>query len=455
LALLAATAIVLPGQAFGAATAVPKPGADSGASFDSYPQGRGPRDKDNRAGVAAPSARQLAAANRIDRGVQWNALGTPHAIGPVQGALATGLAADPQTAARQYLAQSSDLFGLDEKAVAGLEVVLVQPMGSGTVVQLRQRFGDLVAGYDGLVSILVSGGSVLRVSSSLSRDTRAAQAPTISADEAFDAAVRDAGLTAEQVTGSDRRLVAVPTPVDGPRAAYAVTLIAPDGAAPTAFTTYVDARTGDVLVREDNVDFDSDNPTWAVFPATPPQSIPPGTDPRQIWCLNPAPGCLRTVSDPVTGQAYDFDVAAGAPTFTSRGNSANSVVNWGAGNPPSNATVSPNRDYRYPFTDQWHQNRCDPAAFTSTQRNDADAATGRTTSGSPRRRGTCRRSTSVRPASAATPSRAGRRRTRSAAAATTPTRARRATACRRPRTCSCGSRSPAARTRRASTATTT
>jgi extracellular elastinolytic metalloproteinase len=362
-------ALVLQSPAGGAATGAQKADAGTG-SFDSYAEGHGPRDKDNRAGMAAPSANQIAAANQVDPGVRWNALGTPHALGPVKGALATGLDADPQTAARQYLARSGDLFGLDEQAVAGLETLLVHPMGKGTVVQLRQRFGDLEAGYDGLVSILVSDGSVLHVSSSLSRDTRAPEPPTISAADAVDVAVRDAGLQASQIAGSDSRLVAVPTPADGPRAAHAVTLTSldgPDGTAPTAFTTYVDARAGEVLVREDLVDFDSDNPQWAVFPSTPP-------GPRQIWCFAPAPECSRTMVDPATGQAYDVDIATGTPTFTSRGNSANTVVNWGAGTPPANATVSPTRDYIYPFTDQWREARCDPAVFASPQRNDADAA---------------------------------------------------------------------------------
>jgi extracellular elastinolytic metalloproteinase len=321
------------------------------------------RDKDNRRGAVAPSATQRAAASRIPARVDWNALGTPHALGPVPGALATGLAADAETAARQYLARNVDLFGLDDKAVAGMDVMLVQPLGAGTVVQLRQRFGDLEAGYDGLVSVLVSAGTVVHVSSSLSRDTSAPQPPTISAADAMDAAARDAGLKPGQAT---TRLVAVPTPEQGPRAAYEVTL-------DSEVTSYIDARTGDVLVREDLVDLDADNPEWAVFPATPqPATGPPG--PRQIWCFTLAPGCDRAVSDPATGRAYDVDLATGLPTFTSRGNSANSFVNWGAGTPPFNATPSPTRDYTYPFTDLWHEARCNPTAFTAAQRNDADPA---------------------------------------------------------------------------------
>ncbi|MBM0260993.1 M36 family metallopeptidase, partial [Micromonospora sp. 4G55] len=170
------------------------------------------------------------------------------------------------------------------------------------------------------------------------------------------------------------RPVAVPTPLDGTRAAYEVTLIGADSDHPAAFTTYVDGITGAVLVREDLVDFDSDNPSWAVYPATPPQDLAPGQDPRVRWCADPAPGCAAAFRDPATGNAWDVDKATGTPTGTSRGNSANTVISWGAGSPLLPATASPDRRYEYPFTDQWHQARCNPAVFTSAQRNDADAA---------------------------------------------------------------------------------
>ncbi|MBX6358266.1 MAG: M36 family metallopeptidase, partial [Micromonosporaceae bacterium] len=191
--------------------------------------------------------------------------------------------------------------------------------------------------------------------------------------DAVAAALADAGLTADQVEPADVREVAVPTPQDGPRAAYQVSLFARDAADATAYTSYVDARTGEVLVREDLVDFDSDNPTWAVFPATPPAIIPPGADPRVIWCLENTPGCVRTVRDAASGQAWDLDLTTGTSTLTSSGNSANDVVNWGQV-PAFPATTSPDRNYTYPFTDQWQQARCNPEVFTSLQRNDADAA---------------------------------------------------------------------------------
>ncbi len=38
----------------------------------------------------------------------------------------------------------------------------------------------------------------------------------------------------------------------------------------TRVLSYLDGLTGAVLVRKDQVDYDSDNPKWAVFPASPP-----------------------------------------------------------------------------------------------------------------------------------------------------------------------------------------
>jgi hypothetical protein len=371
--LLAAAALAagLTAVAPAASAAPPRPPAPD-TNSDALGDGHGPRNEDNRGGAVAPNDRQRSLASGLGA-VAWNAFGTPRTLGPAP-ALATGLSADPETAARAYLVNNHDLFGFDASTVAAMDTLLVQPIGDASVVLLRQRFGDLPAGHDGMVSILVGGGSVIRVSSSLSRDTSAPAPATLSAADAIQAALREAGLKADQVQTPDAREVAVPTPADGPQAAYAVTLISTNAADPTAYTTYVDARTGAVLVREDLVNFDSDDPTWAVFPATAPSVIRPGTDPRVHWCLSPAPGCVKTVRDPVSGQAWDVDLTTGASTLTSTGNSTNDVVRWGGTSTPANATPSPDRQYTYPFTDQWHAAKCDPAGFTSAQRNDADAA---------------------------------------------------------------------------------
>ncbi|MGE5830915.1 MAG: hypothetical protein ACM30G_21505 [Micromonosporaceae bacterium] len=147
--------------------------------------GHAPRDKDNRSGAAAPTALQVTAAKRFGS-VRWNSLGTPNALGA---STTTGLATDPVAAARQFLAGNGDLFGLDDAAVASMETLAVRPIGSASVVLLRQRFGDLPAGYDGLVALLVRGDTVIRVTSSLSRDTHAPEPATLSVDDAVAAAL--------------------------------------------------------------------------------------------------------------------------------------------------------------------------------------------------------------------------------------------------------------------------
>ncbi|MEH1029096.1 M36 family metallopeptidase [Micromonospora profundi] len=375
IAVLATTATAAALLPTGASTAAPTSAAPSAQrSSGPFAEGHQSADVDNRAGTAAPDARQRGLARAADPDVRWNKLGTPQALGPGRAPLATGLPSDPEAAARAYLAANRDLFGMDAATVADLERVLVRPIGTGAVVTLRQRFGDLPAGPDGLVTLAVSAGSVLSVSSSLARDTSAPAPATRSADQAYAAALADAKLTADAVASHTVREVAVPTPLEGPRAAYEVTIVGADADHPAAFTSYVDGITGQVLVREDLVDYDSDNPSWAVFPATPPRDLGPGQDPRVRWCGDPAPGCQSAFRDPATGQPWDVDAATGTPTFTSRGNSANTVLSWGAGTPVVPAPTSPDRRYEYPFTDQWHQAKCNPEVFTSAQRNDADAS---------------------------------------------------------------------------------
>ena len=334
----------------------------------------GPADVDHRTGSMRPTAAQASAAAKVGTRIRWNAFGTPATLGPAT--LATGLSKDPVAAAKEYLARNSALFGLDAKAVAALSTVAVSPLGPGAVVLLQQRFGLLPAGNDGLVAVAVTGGKVVRVTSTLSRLTGAPAPATLTADQAVARAMADAKIPAGTPASRSVREVAVPT-AQGPRAAYEVSLVAPDPDRPLAYLSYVDGITGGVLVREDQVDFDSDNPKWAVFPATPPPAdTSAGTDTRVTWCLTPTAGCVKAVSDPLTGAAWDTDLATGQPTFTSRGNSANDVLNLGAGTPATNSTPRPDRNYnQYPFTDQWHVARCDPATFASAERNDADAAT--------------------------------------------------------------------------------
>ena len=131
----------------------------------------GPVDVDNRTGSIRPTARQATAAAKVGTRIRWNAFGTPATLGPAT--LATGLSKDPVTAAKEYLARNTALFGLDAKAVDALSTVAVSPLGTAAVVLLQQKFGSLPAGNDGLVAVAVTGGKVVRVTSRLSRMTNA------------------------------------------------------------------------------------------------------------------------------------------------------------------------------------------------------------------------------------------------------------------------------------------
>ncbi|MEV0431425.1 M36 family metallopeptidase [Micromonospora sp. NPDC050495] len=344
------------------------PGQLPGDSHDS-------KARDNRTVRTAPTGRQRDRAAALGARVRWTDFGTPASLTPTDRPLATGLSADPAAAARAYVAANRELLGLTEAGAAALEQLTVAPMGEGATVLFRQRFGDLPAAVDGVLAVGVRDGAVWHVSSSLARDGAAPAPATLSAEQAQRVATVDAGLT--DPTFLRTTLVAVPTADRGARAAYEVVLGARlTGAEPAAYSTYVDARDGTVLVREDLVDHDADNPSWEVFPNSP-RVDKSSTDTRVRWCAAPAAGCAEVVGVPGS-PAWDVDPATGASTATTRGNNAIAVQNWFSNDPFSvgtePATPRPDRNYAYPWTNQWYEQRCSPDTFTSPRANDIDAA---------------------------------------------------------------------------------
>lgn len=331
-------------------------------------------DKDARGGALAPTTRQKSAARGVT--VRWNRFGAPASV-TGDGPLAEGLPGGPEKVARAYLAGNRDLFGLDAAEVDALEKVAVNPIGDGAAVLLRQRFGDLPAGHDGLAAVGVRGDEVVSVTSTLARGGGAPPAATLSEKDAVAAAGRDAGISAAGDAARRVRLVAVPT-ADGVRSAYQVTLIDASGGEPKAVTSHVDARTGKVLVRENLVDHAGDDPRWSAFPATPPGDYS-SRDTRRTWCFEPAPGCRLVVGgDPSTGLPWDADPVTGESTGTSLGNAARTYENRASDDPFSVGTRTnaprPDRVYAYRFTDQWHRSKCDPATLDSPQEADLEAA---------------------------------------------------------------------------------
>ncbi|MFR9777770.1 M36 family metallopeptidase [Micromonospora sp. MS34] len=333
------------------------------------------KTRDNRQGRIAPTERQRDRAAALGARVRWTDFGTPAALTSTGRPLAAGLPSDPAAAARAYVAANRDLLGLTVDGAAALEQLTVAPMGDGATVLFRQRFGDLPAAVDGILAVGVRDGAAWYVSSSLARDGGAPAPATITAEQARRAAAADAGLTDPTVLRTS--LVAVPTADRGPRAAYEVVLgVDVSGADPAAYASYVDARDGAVLVRENLVDHDADNPSWEVFPNSP-STDHSSADTRVRWCAGPTAGCAEVVGVPGS-PAWDVDPATGAATSTTNGNNALGVQNWYSNDPRSvgteTATPRADRTYAYPWANQWYEQRCSPDTFTSPQANDIDAA---------------------------------------------------------------------------------
>ncbi len=335
-------------------------------------------DVDNRPGTLRPSERQRTAASQSGTTVRWNRYGTPALLIPGPSTPPGARAGqDPVAIAREFLRANSELFRLSDQGIAEAEVLVNRPMGQGAYVMLRQRFGTLPSVLDGLGSFGIRDGEVRFATSTLSPQDASPAPATISPEEAMSAAAADAGLAANELGTTRVRLGAVPMPGAEPRSAYQVVLV---GDA-EAVTTYVDARTAGVLFREDLVDHqqeDTDNPEWDVFPANPPADYG-SRDTRVRWCLEREPGCERAVSTADTGTDWDVDPATGAPSETSSGNSARAAEKWDSLESGTVGTrtsaPSPTREYTYPWTNQWFEERCDPAVFASAGQNDIDAAT--------------------------------------------------------------------------------
>ena len=349
---------------------------------------RGHRGKDVRKGSKAPTPRQRELAARSGLTVRFNEHGTPGLVTARDGELQRGLPSGAEAAARAYLRDNRELFGLSAAALDDLELVSASPLGAGAAVLLRQRFGTLPAGVDGLVSVGVRDGQALFASSSLSRDSGAPAAPTRSAAQAVLAAAQDAGRTISPALIAERgrrgdwtvfeapgfsdlvhvRQVAVPTPTDGVRAAFQVVLVDEQAADPLGYTSYVDARTGAVLVREDIVDSLADSLMFDVFPNAPRMDYS-STDTRELWCWAPgAPGCVRAVQNTASPFPWDVDARRARPTFRTEGNNARATEKWNSndsGKPGTNYAESATRDFSYPWTNQWFEQACNPARSTS------------------------------------------------------------------------------------------
>ncbi|NMO14363.1 peptidase M36 [Pyxidicoccus fallax] len=232
-------------------------------------------DFDSRTGFVLPTRAQLDAVRTLGATVRWNAFGTPASLISHDGFLGNAPGADAGTAAREWVRANRELFRLSDADVTSLELVNAAKLAgsSGRAVLFRQRFGLLPSAQDGLITVGLVDGKVAYVSSS-AVGSQAEPAPALlSATQAWLAAASNVGrvLSLVNLTGlrvengwsvfsaaglsqlQRARLVAFPTPTQGVKAAFETIVLDVNGGQVQAYTSFVDARTGEVLFRQDRV----------------------------------------------------------------------------------------------------------------------------------------------------------------------------------------------------------
>jgi extracellular elastinolytic metalloproteinase len=232
-------------------------------------------DFDSRVGKSEPTGAQLAQVANLGAQVKWNRFGTPQSLIKYGGFLATGLANDPVVAARDWIRTNRTLFRLSDPGVSNLELVNDSPMvgSQGHAIIFRQRFGNLPATHDAMITVGVTGGKVAYASSSLPGDAAAPGQATLSAVEAWLIAAANVNRSATLVQVSNviqqftwttftvfgfshpqrSRLVAFPTYTQGVRPAFETIVLDVQNGNALAYTVFVDAQTGAVLFRRNAV----------------------------------------------------------------------------------------------------------------------------------------------------------------------------------------------------------
>ena len=267
--------------------------AFSGPATALIEHGDAPRkmgDADYRSGALTPSTGQLALVKQLGASASWNRFGTVDSMIRHGGYLATGYSGTPEQQAKAFVKAHAALFKLSPASVDALELVNegITPHNAARAVLLRQRFGDLPAASDGLITVGVVDGKVYYVSSSSAGDQPPPGAATLSAREAWTRAAADLGRVVApdairqvldrtgtlgwhmlDVTGFAQpqrtRLVALPIPAGGVRQAYETVVLDVRDATVLAFVSFVDAQTGAVLKRSNAVNWQTNGNSLSPF----------------------------------------------------------------------------------------------------------------------------------------------------------------------------------------------
>ena len=365
-------------------------------------------DFDARA-AAAPTAGQLAAASSVQGKVQWTKFGTPQQVFRRGGYLATGLRApNAAAAARSWLAAHKQVFGLN--SVRHLRLMTAEAMRGAPNfhgVTFRQMFGNQLSA-DGVVTVAVLKGKrswkVLYASSSLTPDAGLTGKRKLSPLAAWLHAARAAGIhvnsgdasvlgktangalaiSAAGLSGAETVTpIAFGTPRHGALRAYDTTVTRSLQGSQDSYRVIVDAATGKLLYRQNQVFNLAGNPTWKGFQGAPPfnpMNAYPwnylSTDTRDLFCWTATPGCTIVVGDAST--VYGGGVASKVPwdvqldaagvdlgTTQTEGNNVDDARVWSGnhgvyGNPALLRASSATRDYQPAWTNAWFNSQCNP-----------------------------------------------------------------------------------------------
>jgi extracellular elastinolytic metalloproteinase len=257
--------------------------ASAGAAASILPGQAGLKDLDARTGRIAPTAAQRQDVSSLGARAEWNRYGTPASLIADAGFLSTAASGSAASVARDFVRAHHDLFRLTAADADGLELVNDAKLvaSDGHAVLFRQRFGQLTAGHDGMITVGVSGGRVAYVSSSSAGSQAAPAAATLTPVQAWLRAAANAGfhvtaadvgatrthdgwtefavgglatpLAGKQHVDQRARLVAFPTFTGGVKAAFETIALDVDGGDARAYRSFVDARTGAVLWRSNEV----------------------------------------------------------------------------------------------------------------------------------------------------------------------------------------------------------
>jgi len=226
-------------------------------------------------GAVLPTRGQREAAAALGATVRWNSFGTPASIFAVDGDLGPASGSDEVAAARTWLRRHRAALGLSSDQVEALELVSSQKLADSPAraVLFRQRFGDLSPALGSMVTVGVSNGRVEYVSSSLTRTTGTPEAAKLTPVQAWQIAatsvgretplraIADAvekGWTRLKVDGFAQeqqvRLRALALADGTVRPVFETNVVDVEGGKALAYTLMVDAVTGEVLHRENQVE---------------------------------------------------------------------------------------------------------------------------------------------------------------------------------------------------------